>query len=453
MGLDIFEYIFYLFFYSFLGWCYEVCAAAFSTGRFENRGIFNGPLCLNYGISFSLILLFLDRLGNTFVIQLIACMVVANTVDYLSVYFCRRALNLEKIPFEHNRYALGSRQGLLYTALLGLGAIMILHIFHPFVFILTHLIPKFALRILVLVMLVLFGVDLLATGFVFRLIRRENKMVKEISLSLKRTKASLGNRIYRKLRNHIYKLYPELDNADKPTLGKGFGTVTETVFAKGLSFSKLVWTFAICALGGDMIETFFVWATTGVFMSRSSLIYGTFSIVWGLGAALMTLVLYPLSKREDRYIFLGGFFLGGTYEYMCSIFTELVFGTVFWDYSHMPLNIGGRTNVLFMVFWGIIGVVWIKLIYPKISRIVERIPPIIGTVLTGCIIVFFVLDALISGMAMLRYTQRQREETPPANAIVQFLDESYPDWLIELIYPNMRISGSGERIGFEEEPR
>lgn len=451
MNLDIFEYIFYLFVYSFFGWCYEVCAAAFSTGRFENRGIFNGPLCLNYGISFSLILLFLNRLGNSLVIQLIACMVVANTIDYLSVFFCRRALNLEHIPFEHNRYALGSRQGLLYTALLGLGAIMILHIFHPFVFILTQLMPKFVLHIVVIVLLVLFGVDLLATGFVFRILRRENKMVKEISQSLKRTKTSLGSRIYDKIRNHVYKQYPELADGNKPALGKGFGVVTETVFAKGLSFPKLVWTFVFCALGGDIIETIFVWATTGIFMSRSSLIYGTFSIVWGLGASLMTLVLYPLSKREDRYIFLGGFFLGGTYEYMCSVFTELVFGTVFWDYSHMPLNIGGRTNVLFMVFWGIISVVWMKLIYPKISMLVERIPPISGTVLTWCIIVFFILDSLISGMAMLRYTQRQNEDTPPANAVVQFLDESYPDWLIELVYPNMRISGSEERIGLETE--
>ena len=110
-------------------------------------------------------------------------------------------------------------------------------------------------------------------------------------------------------------------------------------------------------------------------MSRSSLIYGTFSVVWGFGAALLTVMLAGLADRPDRVIFLAGALLGGFYEYMCSVFTELVFGTVFWDYSDMPLNIGGRTNVLFMIFWGILSVVWIKILYPRLSALFEKIPP------------------------------------------------------------------------------
>ena len=45
-------------------------------------------------------------------------------------------------------------------------------------------------------------------------------------------------------------------------------------------------------------------------------------------------------------------FLGGAYEYLCSVFTELVFGKVFWDYSWMPFNLGGRINLLYCFFWG-----------------------------------------------------------------------------------------------------
>ena len=32
------------------------------------------------------------------------------------------------------------------------------------------------------------------------------------------------------------------------------------------------------------------------------------------------------------------------YEYLCSVFTEIVFGAVFWDYSALPFNLGGRIN-------------------------------------------------------------------------------------------------------------
>jgi Protein of unknown function (DUF1113). len=71
-------------------------------------------------------------------------------------------------------------------------------------------------------------------------------------------------------------------------------------------------------------------------MSRSSVVYGPFSIVWGLGCACLTAFLYKYKDKSDRYIFLYGTVLGGAYEYICSVFTELVFGTVFWDYSKIP---------------------------------------------------------------------------------------------------------------------
>ena len=111
-------------------------------------------------------------------------------------------------------------------------------------------------------------------------------------------------------------------------------------------------------------------------MSRSSVIYGTFSIVWGFGAGILTVVLQRLAGKEDRYIFLAGSVLGGVYEYLCSVFTEIFLGTTFWDYSDMPFNIGGRTNLLYCIFWGLLSVVWVKICYPTISGWIEKLPPL-----------------------------------------------------------------------------
>ena len=52
-------------------------------------------------------------------------------------------------------------------------------------------------------------------------------------------------------------------------------------------------------------------------MSRSSVVYGPFSIVWGLGCVFLTLFLYKYKDKNDRYIFLYGTILGGAYEYIC----------------------------------------------------------------------------------------------------------------------------------------
>lgn len=185
-----------------------------------------------------------------------------------------------------------------------------------------------------------------------------------------------------------------------------------------------------------MTETIFCRLTTGVWMSRSSVVYGPFSLVWGFGAVLLTAILYQYRSRSDGFIFLFGTVLGGAYEYVCSVFTELVFGTVFWDYSHLPFNLGGRINLLYCFFWGIAAVVWLKSIYPRLSQWIERLPLRIGRVLSWVLILFMVVNIAVSCLAMGRYTQRQTMDAPPDTALGQLLDRRFPDSRMERIYPN-----------------
>ena len=86
------------------------------------------------------------------------------------------------------------------------------------------------------------------------------------------------------------------------------------------------------------------------------MVWGDFSIVWGLAIAAVTALLYKYRNRSQQFLFWMGTFLGGAYEYICSVFTEIVFGTVFWDYSDIPFNLGGRINLLYCFFWGFAAV-------------------------------------------------------------------------------------------------
>ena len=88
-------------------------------------------------------------------------------------------------------------------------------------------------------------------------------------------------------------------------------------FAKGVCLDKLVWVFLTSALLGDVIETFWCGLVNGHWMSRSSVLYGPFSFVWGLGAVVLTVTLQGLAHRDSFFVFAAGFFIGGTYEYMC----------------------------------------------------------------------------------------------------------------------------------------
>ena len=69
------------------------------------------------------------------------------------------------------------------------------------------------------------------------------------------------------------------------------------VFARGCCFYKLAMLFFIGAFLGDITETIFCYTRTGIIMSRSSVVYGPFSIVWGLGCVLLTAFLYPTERK------------------------------------------------------------------------------------------------------------------------------------------------------------
>ncbi len=435
MQYTLTELIFYFFLYSFLGWCLEVAVLSIRRKRFIDPGMLSGPVCPSYGVALVLMLVFLRSLRGHYLIQFIACIVFANAVETVSTRIAeqttgRRMWNAEK------RAMFGSLPGAVYSLIWGLGAMLVLAFLQPLVFIFYHMLPEIVFIIADIVFAVVFAVDVFTVVWSLRKDRRGELPAGELTEQLRRTSNSFGQRLNARIHLRLQNAYPPELDIDG-SIAKGM------VFASGITLTKMFWVFLICSLLGDIIETFFVRFTAGIWMSRSSVLYGPFSIVWGLGAVVLTVVLSPLSKKGDRYVFLGGFLLGGAYEYACSVFTELVFGKVFWDYSHMPLNIGGRTNVLFMFFWGVLAVVWLQILYPRLSKLIERIPMLTGTILTWVLTGLMVINALLSGLAIGRYTQRQQGTATPT-VIGSFLDEQYPDSLVEWVWPNMRDAGNNQ---------
>ncbi|URS74463.1 putative ABC transporter permease [Clostridium autoethanogenum DSM 10061] len=117
------------------------------------------------------------------------------------------------------------------------------------------------------------------------------------------------------------------------------------------------------------------------------------------------------------------------------MFTEKVLGARFWDYSGMPFNLDGRVNLLYCLFWGLLAIVWLKVIYPFVSNYIGKIPRVLGEVLTWCIVVFIVLNALVSAMALYYYSLRMAGISVNGK-VEMFFSIYYPDTLMKMIYPN-----------------
>ena len=309
------------------------------------------------------------------------------------------------------------------------------------------MIPRAAGEIVLLVLLALTLLDLAGTLTGILKVRshvKRQSLLYEVSENLQRTADMMGQGLTKLVLRRMERAYPalnvgELLKARREQEQKKEAAKAETaVFAAGCSFYKLVSLFFLGAFLGDITETIFVFATAGKLMSRSSVVYGPFSIVWGLGCALLTALLYQYRNRSDSFIFVFGTVMGGAYEYICSVFTELAFGTVFWDYSKIPFNLGGRINLLYCFFWGIAAVVWMKYLYPFISKWIERIPKKIGKWASWALIVLMVFDIGLTALALNRYTVRQTGEGIHT-AADEFLDVHFPDERIEHRFQNLKL--------------
>ena len=152
--------------------------------------------------------------------------------------------------------------------------------------------------------------------------------------------------------------------------------------------------------------------------------------------AVLSLALYGVRNRGRAVSFLGGMLIGSAVEYVCSWLQELVLGTRSWDYSHMPFNLNGRICLLYSTFWGILGVLWIKDIYPRMSQWILHLPNTAGKILTWALVAFLAFDGLISALAVARWSARAGGDVADS-AWEVFMDERFPDERMERIYANM----------------
>lgn len=158
-------------------------------------------------------------------------------------------------------------------------------------------------------------------------------------------------------------------------------------FASGIDFYKLFWVFMIGCFLGVVVETLFCLVNSGYIQSRQGVIYGPFNPVYGFGAVVLTLVLHPFTKKPWYVVFLLSMVLGGGFEFLSSLIQQYVTGTVSWQYDQLPFNFGGRTSLRYSFYWGFLGLLWMKEIYPGLSKVIEKIPKKIGggiDLVTGC---------------------------------------------------------------------
>lgn len=207
---------------------------------------------------------------------------------------------------------------------------------------------------------------------------------------------------------------------------------------------KLFWIFVIASLIGCIVETIFCIVQEGQFKVRQGVIYGPFIPVYGVGAIIFYLVVPKVTgatienakQINNGKIFLYTMILGGVTEYLFSYAQECIFGTVSWEYGNMPLNLNGRTSLIYCLVWGVGGIIFIKCLYPHTQKL-DKLNYMSANMklATSAFILFMIFNVTISTLAGYRQYERTMN-IEATTRLEQFLDRHYPDKVMDVIFSN-----------------
>lgn len=217
-----------------------------------------------------------------------------------------------------------------------------------------------------------------------------------------------------------------------------------------LNYFNLFWVFFVCSVLGLILEE--VWhmvvVDPGVYQDRAGMLFGPFSPIYGFGAVLMTMALNRFYKKNPLIIFLVSALIGGAFEVFVAWFMQTSFGVVSWSYSHIrlfgmpdPIAVltGGRTCTPFACMWGLGGLIWIKVLLPRLLKLINMIPWKRRYSATVILTAVMLIDGVMT-LQSLDYWYQRVNGTVRNIPVAQFYDKHFDNEYMENRFQSMIMS-------------
>lgn len=176
------------------------------------------------------------------------------------------------------------------------------------------------------------------------------------------------------------------------------------IVRKSLSYKQsLLLYFYTYAFLGWVLETIYALCVLGSFTKRGFLFLPACPI-YGFGAIIMLLFI---SKYKDNSIknFFVSAIIFSIFEYLAGFALDALFKIRLWDYTNNFFNINGRISILYTLFWGIAGIVFINHIHPFVEKwgkkFLYRFNPLFHTKILTIITIIFLSDFILSSIKYL----------------------------------------------------
>ncbi len=165
-------------------------------------------------------------------------------------------------------------------------------------------------------------------------------------------------------------------------------------------FMYILYLFFISSILGGILESFYKLYLFHTF-EIGGFMYGPWRPIYGFGC----LLLYFITKKiqgSNVKIFFSSMIICTVFEYMSSFMLELIFQKSWWDYSNEILNLNGRICLFHSIIWGLLGVIFLKLIEPFLRKAFNQVEFKKISYFTIFLFVIYHVDSLFSWIRNLR---------------------------------------------------
>lgn len=163
--------------------------------------------------------------------------------------------------------------------------------------------------------------------------------------------------------------------------------------------SQIVVCFAFFGLLGWVFESTYCSLVEKRWCNRGFL-FGPVCPIYGAGAVAAILVFGgpdAAAARLPRWVvFLACAAGASCIEWVTSVVLEQLFGTVWWDYSDMPLNLRGRVCVPAAALFGLCGLGVVYVALPLARQVVAAVPPLAFELAALALTAVLAMDATLT---------------------------------------------------------
>ena len=168
---SVLDYIFYFFFYSFIGWFFESCYCSIRPKKWVNRGFLRGPICPIYGTGGLVMMICLLPLRhiteNLYINELlifIAGAILCDIVEFMTSYIMEKLFNARWWDYSNKKFNIQGRICLTHTFYWGTCSCLFVFILEPIMNLyLVGQVSESSRNILTYIFLTVFAFDLLDT--------------------------------------------------------------------------------------------------------------------------------------------------------------------------------------------------------------------------------------------------------------------------------------------------